>query len=390
MILTKRSVTLKLTSIAVLLNLFSLYFFYRADLASNTGKEGLIASSIWIISIILFIISIFILYPSKKATKNPENTLDLAEKIFFILMLLFALTLRLYKLTHRGIYLDEWYWLTQAKSLLNGEINTPFGFVGDQPSNMPCYIIAMFLAPLKNVYLAVRLPSVLYSMLNILFIFMFLKEAFDKRVALISVLLLSTSIWDIHMSQTGWNNITPNPFLISGVILFMYRGIKYHSERDILISGLFLGISLNLLYVASLSLIITVIYFTYHLIICKKPTFFRSVLISSGLKFNTIKLSFNFSLEKSLFINFSNFSESLVPFKLSTVSFFYSDNAKNLNKTIFLLLLLGLTTFMTSSPTIIKIYNNSETAIGRHRSFINENINYSKDQGGLNYYINQI
>ncbi len=91
---------------------------------------------------------------------------------------------------------------------------------------MSAYPVALFLALLKDGYLAVRLPGIIYSLLALLLIFSFLKEVFNKKVALIGLTLLSTSIWDIHMSQLGWNNVNLNPFLISGTIFFFIEELK--------------------------------------------------------------------------------------------------------------------------------------------------------------------
>src|SRR3989304_4775333 len=140
---------------------------------------------------------------------------------------------------------------------------------------MPASVIAFFLFLFKDSYLAVRLPGVIYSMLTIIIIFSFVKEAWNKKAALLSVLLLSTSIWDIHMSKLGWNNVNLNPFLISGFIFFIYRGFKYLSAKYILLSGIFLGLSINLLYIAVLNIIVAIIYPLYHLVINKK----RGVII---------------------------------------------------------------------------------------------------------------
>ena len=196
---------------------------------------------------------------------------------------------------------------------------------------MPAYIVAAFLLVSKNSYLAVRLPGVLYSLLNIVIIFFFLKEIFNKKTAFTGAILLTFSIWDIHMAQLGWNNVNLNPFLISGVMYFLYKGIKRNSPRDILFCGIFLGVSINLLYIAALSIIPVTVYFGYQIIYKK------------GFK-----------------------------------------------KTKLLLLTLILSTFIVSSPTIIKICKDPHRSIGRHRSFIVTNIKNSETGNGLFYYRNQV
>ncbi|OGH24142.1 MAG: hypothetical protein A3B47_04715 [Candidatus Levybacteria bacterium RIFCSPLOWO2_01_FULL_39_24] len=328
--MSRKIIGLVLGFCALILNLYSFYFHSIIDFTAPTN-EAFIATLTWLISLILLGISIFILSPSRKTEGNGNNSLTLIEKFFLSIILIFGLILRIYKLNHLGLYLDEWYWLTNARGILDGIIRSPFGFIGDQPSNMPAYIVALFLAIFKNSYLAVRLPGVLYSLLNMILIFSFLKEAFNKRIALTAALLLSTSIWDIHMSQLGWNNVNLNPFLISGTLYFLYMGIKNLSPKCIFFCGIFLGISVNLLYVASLASIATVAYFTFHLVLNKH----RRVIF-------------------------------------------------------YLFLLLSLTIFLMTSPTVIKINKYPRQSIARHRDFISQNIVNSKNQSVINYYFEQL
>jgi len=253
-------------SCALILNLYSFYLHSAIDFTTPTTQAS-IATLTWILSIIFFGVSIFILFPSKKTKNGKDESLSLIEKILLVGILISGLILRIYKLNHLGIQLDEWYWLTNAKGILDGVIRSPFGFIGDQPSNMPAYTVAFFLAIFKNSYLAVRIPGVLYSLLNIILVFAFLKEAFNKKVALLAVFLISFSIWDIHMSQWGWNNVNLNPFLISGTLFFLYKGIKNVSFKHIFFCGIFLGVSLNLLYIAALSTISVAFYFAYQYLI---------------------------------------------------------------------------------------------------------------------------
>jgi hypothetical protein len=315
---------------ALFLNIYSLYFHSITDFTASISGVS-IATLTWIMSIVFLGISILVLFPSKKTVSNKEKDLTVTEKILVSIALIFGLILRVYKLNHLGLYLDEWYWLTNAKGILDGVIRSPFGFIGDQPSNMPAYTVAFFLAIFKDSYLAVRLPGVLYSLLNTIFIFSFLKEAFNKKVALVGVFILSFSIWDIHMSQFGWNNVNLNPFLISGAMLFLYRGIKKFSVRNIFICGIFIGISINLLYIASLSIISTILYFLYSFILSKE-------------KAKIIKLFF----------------------------------------------LLILTITLIISPTIVKVCKFPQQSIARHKTFLSENVAYSKNQKGIFYYLDQL
>jgi 4-amino-4-deoxy-L-arabinose transferase-like glycosyltransferase len=286
-------------------------------------------TTLWLLSIIILGIVIFINNRKSKNFDNKKIGFLLNEKVYIFFIIAFGLLIRLYKIGFKPLFLDEWYWLNQAQLMLKGLITSPFGYIGDQPSNFPVFFVAIFLTLLKNGFYAVRLPGVIFSLFNSIFIFLLLKEAFNKKTALIGIALLVTSIWDIHMSQLGWNNVNLNPFLISGSMFFFYKGIKKNSIKDIFLGSVFLGISINLLYIASLNVIVIAIYFL----------------------FNIIK----------------------------------NKNKKNLFS---LLLMTFLITFIVSSPTYIKIYKNKEITLGRHYGFVKENVKNSSIQ--KYYYLNQI
>jgi hypothetical protein len=314
---------------AILLNLFSLYAHFNWNFLGNTGGANAATLS-WFLSIISFGVAIYIL-PAKLLKENDKvENFTKQEIIIFVGILLFAFALRLYKLTHQGIYLDEWYWITNAKDILAGIIQTPFGFIGDQPSNMPAYVVAGFYVLTGDVYHAVRLPGLLYSLGTIFFVTLFLKNAYNKKVAIFSALILATSIWDIHMSQLGWNNVNLNPFLISGTLYFLYKTLKIFSLRDAFFCGVFLGISINLLYIAALSTIVVAVIFVTRFI----------------------------SLHQKKLL--------LAPF-----------------------IILCFTTFIVTSPTIAKIVRYPDLSIRRHQEFLRQNEDFSKQKNGLLYYADQ-
>lgn len=324
----KKTIFVIICLAAFLLNLYSLSLHFSANLlSSNNLSIG--ATLTWFSSIIIFFLSVYFFSGGKKTGGN-NNRLTLSEKIIITAFFLMALILRLYRIKFQPLFFDEAFWIENAKGIIEGIVRSPFGFIGDQPSNMPAYIVALFLGIFKDSYLAVRLPGVLYSLLNILIIYIFLKETLNKKTAIIAVALLSTSIWDIHMSQWGWNNVNLNPFLISGTLVFLYLGLKKLSRRYILLAAVFLGISLNLLYVAMLNTLAVGMFFLHQLI------------------FNKAR-----------------------------------------KEVILLFVIYSLTAFMVFSPTLAKIYNYPSQSIGRHKNFTNENFDKSKNGGGFFYYIDQ-
>lgn len=313
----------------MVLNIYSIYLHLTIDFFANTPST-LTATNFWLISVILLSLSIIIIPSIKPAKKTRSIALNLYEKLLLVIILLFALILRLYRLNFIPFCLDEWYGLTAAIGILDGIVKTPFYYVGDFPTNIPAYPAAFFLLFIKNAYLAVRLPNVIFSILNIIVIFFFLKDAINKKTAFFSAILLSTSIWDIHVTQRGYLSLGLSLFLISGALFFMYRALKYYSSRDMLITGIFLGISINTLYIPALISIIVFIYLIIKLI-----------------------------------------------------------TDKNHKKNLFLSFILLITTFVVISPTLVKIYKYPEISIGRHKNWTMQNLQSAGDKGGLAFYFDQ-
>lgn len=309
------------------LNIYSLFLHFKINFLSPDIEVN-IPTLVWSISFIFLIYSgLFFKTPHEK-----KSRMKMLEKIILISFLLIAFFLRLYKISFNPLFLDEWYWVTNAKGILLGLIRTPFGFIGDQPSNLPAYLGALVLFFTKNSYLTARLPEIIFSLLNIFFVFMFVKEAFGKKAAFASSFLLTFSIWDIHMSKLGWNNVNINPFLISGFIFFIYRTFKFKSKKDAVWAGIFLGMSINLLYIAMLDLLVVTI-------------------------------------------------------------FSFVEIAKNKGKDFFILLgILSLSFFITMSPTIAKVIKHPKSSMGRHGEFINKNLDMATGENKSvgKYYIEQV
>lgn len=316
--------------VAVLLNAVSLYIHFTTPFLTSTYYASLSALT-WLFGIIFFGAAVYALPRPYKTHKNKTEALTRAQKILFISLVFLGLILRLYKLNHFAIYLDEWHWIHEVKNILLGTVKTPFGFIGDMPSNMPAYIHVFFYLITRNIHLTLRLPGVLYSIGTVCFIFLFVREAYNKKAALFSTLLVTTSIWDIHISQQAWPAVNLAPFLISGALYFLYKTIKYTSVRDALLCGVFLGISINLLYISALSAVVVTVF-----LLCR-------------LLFMPRKIKF------------------LTPF-----------------------FILYTATFLTMSPTIAKVIRYPELSIARHRQFFQQNVEYARNTTPVGYYLNQI
>jgi 4-amino-4-deoxy-L-arabinose transferase-like glycosyltransferase len=92
---------------------------------------------------------------------------------------------------------------------------------------------------------ALKLWSVIFGTLAVLGIYLLAKELFHRRsTALMAAFLLATSYWAINFSRIGFRAIMV-PFLLSFTFSFFFRGLRRHTYRDFVVSGLFFGIGLH-------------------------------------------------------------------------------------------------------------------------------------------------
>lgn len=317
----------RLLTIILLLNIIAFYLFVTSDFLNNQ-VYGNVTTFFWSLNIVLLGIWSY----RKHKHKYPHWKSILLSKEFIIvsIIILLALLIRLYKVGYLGIFLDDWWWLDMSRQINAGTVSTPFGYIGDQPSNMPGYLVYLFYQLSGHSPFAVRFAGIFISILAIIAVFFLLKKFFNSKTAIVGVFLMSTSIWDIYVCKIPWINTTINPLLIIGTLYFFYLGIKKRNYWQLFLGGVFLGTAINQVYIAALI---------------------------------TLPLAI-FSLIK---LYQSKFNKSLLKYIL----FFFT------------------TCVIVCYPTIIKTVRFPEITIGRHESFVEKNIVNSKDKGTLEYYIDE-
>jgi hypothetical protein len=278
--------------IAVATNLVSIFFHLTSDYLAESGT-GRLATILWVLSVILAGSSAYLfttpfegiktgkikkLFNFSKPEKSIRKILRPIQKFFskqsfwsLPHILVIALIVRIIPIMVNGLYLDEWYMLTEAKLILNGTIFSPFGFIGDNPSNIPAFPIALVLAIFKNPLLSVRLTGVFESLVTIVFVYLLLKNILGSRAASVGALLLAISAWDIHMSALGWNTVIINPMLISIVLYLLYQIYSNnYTIKTIFALAFFLAICLHLLYLAAMMIIPTLLVLSIQFIYRKR------------------------------------------------------------------------------------------------------------------------
>lgn len=194
--------------------------------------------------------------------RNKENTffnfnfknytiLFIKNKIEALLaanLLLFFL-LSLLNIEKAGIYNDEWNLIKQSYNLVDGNLAArnayTISFVDHSPlGNFIGHFAMQLINPLGihmvNDVWVFRISSVIVGTLSILFVYIMAKNMFNSRVGLIASVLVAVSGYHVVMTSIFFpRDAYQMPFMILA-IYFFYRSIN-GSQKDLLVSGLFLG-----------------------------------------------------------------------------------------------------------------------------------------------------
>lgn len=169
-------------------------------------------------------------------------------------ILLLALYLRLYKIADYMTFLgDEGRDVLIVKHLLEGDL------VGLGPT---ASVGGFFTGPIYYYFMAPFLwlfrldpvgPAIMVALFGIATVFLVYfvgKEFFGRKAGLIAAALYAVSPLVIAYSRSSWNP-NPLPFFSLLAILFVYKGVQKTSLRYLVLSGIMLGIALQLHYIAT-------------------------------------------------------------------------------------------------------------------------------------------
>lgn len=171
----------------------------------------------------------------------------------FFLIIATASFLRLYRISDYLNFLgDEGRDVLVVRGILHGDLT----FLGPRASAGDFYlgpIYYYFMAPflfLSNYHpVGPAIMVALFSIATVYLIYRIGAEFFDRRAGLIAALLYSVSPLVIIFSRSSWN---PNvmPFFSLSSLYAAYKGIEKKNFYLLVLSGIFLGIAMQLHYLA--------------------------------------------------------------------------------------------------------------------------------------------
>jgi hypothetical protein len=228
------------------LALFTAYYTSQPEKAIDNGYT---LAFLWILSIGLFAYSLLRQsgwkWPARRALLDwmADNRYELIGVIAILVVALVARTVNL-ELHPYSMVNDEGEMGKGALCLLNGTCRNIFAIAWASQPLVPYLPYALSVAILGNTAaLPIRLVSVVTGMLAILFTYLFVREAFGKKTALIAGILLATFPYHVHFSRLGVDNIADS--LSSSLLLWLlYRGMRKGTVGYFLAAGIVIGLCL--------------------------------------------------------------------------------------------------------------------------------------------------
>ncbi len=153
---------------------------------------------------------------------------------FFFLIIGIGILLRFYKLgeTPAGLYRDEAFLGYNAFSILKTGRDMSGNFL---PLHLQSflyspagysYVSIPFIAVFGLNAFSIRFASALFGSLTIIVVYFFIDELFkNKKLALLSSLIMAISPWHVNLSRLATENIVVTFFIILGVLLYVKKRI---------------------------------------------------------------------------------------------------------------------------------------------------------------------
>lgn len=210
------------------------------------------------------------------------------QNIFLTLVLALAAFLRLYKIADYMTFLgDEGRDVLKVYDILHGHLTLlgPTSSVG-----------GFFLGPIYYYFMAPFLllfnynpvgPAVMVALIGVATVWLIYKacgEFFNTKVGLIASLLYAISPLVIAYSRSSWNP-NPLPFFSLATLFILYRAVKNNNLKLFFASGILLGISLQLHYLATFLGLIIVLYILFSEIFIKRTSKIITPLIKKYFLF---------------------------------------------------------------------------------------------------------
>ena len=217
--------------------------FYAVN---NSSEANASVTFTWLISIIFFAISVLIYSEWKPITgKDLLNYFyqRRVEALILLVIILVAFFIRFQNVEfHPYAFInDEGEMGKNGECIFSGKCQNLFDFGWAGQSNFAFLPTAISILLFGRTAIAVRLVSVAWGTLAVLFTYLFTREVLGKKQALIAASILATLPFHVHFSRIGVDNIIDS--ISSAAILWLFfRALKYESTILYMLAGIIGGL----------------------------------------------------------------------------------------------------------------------------------------------------
>lgn len=165
--------------------------------------------------------------------------------VAMLIVLAVALAVRLYRLdtVPGNLTADETDFFREVYRVLEG--NAPGWFYQGQPATLAplgIYPMAWSVRVFGDSIVGLRMYAVIFSLATLTAFFLYVRYQFSLVVASAMTLLLSTNLWFLHFSRTGWANMNA-AFIAIGVTSLLALGLERGRWWWFMGAGVFVGLA---------------------------------------------------------------------------------------------------------------------------------------------------
>ncbi len=219
---------------------------FYATRAAPDDRYGYFMTAAWVLSITLLVVSVVRetgwQSPSVARIRGWFNA-NRTELFVIVTILVAAFMIRFLdvELHPYSFINDEGHMGYTALCILQGKCTNIFNLRWAEQPQLAFLPYAISIGLLGKTALAVRLVSVIVGTLSTLAVYLFAREVFNRKIAWISAVLLSTLPVHVHFSRTGVDNIVDS--LTAPLVLWLlFRGVKRASTLSFLAAGVIAGL----------------------------------------------------------------------------------------------------------------------------------------------------
>lgn len=201
-------------------------------------------------------------------------------------LVLLALFFRTYRIDTMpsGLAEDEAPNILDAIKVLEGQVKTPFAS-GDNWSTSSAYhyMVAFLMKMGFDGFYALKAVSITGGVVAVLMLYLLARTCFHRTVAALAAFFLAVSSWQTIHSRLGYN-VALEPGLELITMWFFYRGMRSGRKLDLVLSGIFMGISM--IHIRPVSLTPAILAFlVFHRLVLGWRHFRRAQFVSMALPF---------------------------------------------------------------------------------------------------------